>query len=236
MGVTRAVSPRAGGPPLLTVGSDAGTRDRRSRDDRTGGARRPVLVRRALAAIGAGGCAAALAGPGVASGAGVPRVDVVCAFSAQFDFSPPLSFNTTIATGRGLLSSCASPSGRYPRLKSGVVFVTKPLVATGCSPAPLTMTGPTRLLWNDGSESSFDIDISTDPRSGAFGINAVVISGTLRGARLSAVPAIVAQTGFCGFGGVRGLTLGFGVATLTTAAPVRAVRTKLDRRRLRGGR
>lgn len=190
-------------------------------------------MRRALAAIGAGCCAAALAGPGVAHGAGVPRLDLVCAFSAQYDFSPPLNFNTTTTNGRGLVSSCASPSGRYPRLKSGVVFATAPLVATGCSPAPLTMRGPgTTLLWSDGSESGFDIDISTDPMSGALGVNAVVTSGTLRGARLSAVPAIVAQNGFCLLGGVRSLTLGFGALTLTTAA--RARRDNVDRRRLRG--
>ena len=200
-------------------------------------AARRLRLWRTLAVIGAGCCVAVLAAPGVASGAGLPKVDLVCALSAQFDFSPPLSFNTTTATARGLASSCASPSGRYPRLKSGVLFFSEPLVATGCSPAPVTMRGTgSTLLWNDGSTSRYDIHVSTDPRSGAFGISAVTTSGTMRGAHVNAVPAIVAQRGFCLLGGVRSLTLGFGVMTFTNAAPARAARTKVDRRRLRGRR
>lgn len=201
------------------------------------GVTRAVTRQRALAAIGTGCCAAALAGPGVASEAGVPTIDLVCGVSAQYDFSPPLNFNTTTATGRGLLSSCASPSGRYPRLKSGVVFASAPLVATGCSPAPLTMTAAgTTLMWSDGSETRGDFDASTDPTRGALGLNGVATSGPLRGARLSAAPVIVAQRGLCLLGGVRSPTVGFGVFTATNAAPARAVRTTLDRGRLRGRR
>ena len=144
--------------------------------------------------------------------AAVPRVDLVCVASAQFNFSPPLNFNTSEATGLGLASSCTSPSGRYPRLKSAVIFGTTPLVAKGCSPAPMTIVGDgSSALWSDGSKGKIDLDVSTDPLSGALGINAKIVEGPLTGRRISFVPGVVSQRGLCLLGGVRSLTLGLGV-------------------------
>ncbi len=60
-------------------------------------------------------------------------------------------------TARGLASSCTSPSGGYPRLKSGVVFATRPLVATGCVPVPVSLTMA---------------DVITDPTIDLLGFNA----------------------------------------------------------------
>lgn len=104
-----------------------------------------------------------------ASGAG-PTVDLVCVASAQYNFSPPLNFNTTSAFASGLLSTCVSPSDNHVHLKSGVVFNSVPLIATGCFPVPVTITGgPTTLLWSDGSTSTFNVAVSTNPASGQPG-------------------------------------------------------------------
>ena len=163
--------------------------------------------------------------------AAVPRVDLVCVGSAQFNFSPPLNFNTSEATGLGLASSCKSPSGRYPQLRSAVIFGTTPLVATGCSPAPMTIVGDgSAALWSDGSKGKIDLSVSTDPTSGALGINAKIVEGPLAGSKISFVPAIVAQHGVCLLGGVRSLTLGLGVITITTSTATGRARAKSDRR------
>ncbi len=178
-----------------------------------------------------------MAVPSGAAAAGA-KVDLLCPLSVSFEFSPPLNgVSPTTARSRGLLSSCTSPSGRYPRIKSGVVFATQPLVARGCSPAPLTMTGPgSGVLWSDGSESRFDLTISTDPTSGAFGFNALLISGTMRGARAVAAPLLLAQRGLCMLGGVRSLTMGLGVVALTNAAPAARARSSRGQAGTRGRR
>lgn len=191
-----------------------------------------VRARRVLPALIAG-CGVAMAVAPSAQ-AGVPRVDLVCVGSAQFNFSPPLSFNTSEATGMGLASSCTSPSGRYPRLKSAVIFGTTPLVATGCSPAPMTIVGDgSSALWSDGSKGKIDLSVSTNPFSGALGINAKIVEGPLTGSKISLVPTIVSQRGLCLLGGVRSLTLGLGAITITTPTAKGRARTKTDRRRAR---
>jgi hypothetical protein len=178
-------------------------------------------------------CVAMLAAP--STQAGLPRVDLVCVGSAQFNFSPPLNFNTSEATGLGLASSCTSPSGRYSRLRSAVIFGTTPLVATGCSPAPMTIVGDgSSALWSDGSKGKIDLSVSTDPTSGALGVNATIVEGPLAGSKISFVPAVIAQNGLCLLGGVRSLSLGLGVITITTPTVTRRTPTKVDRRRARG--
>lgn len=196
-----------------------------------------MTARKALLAIGVASCLAALIAPSGAVAAGA-KVDLLCPLSVSFEFSPPLTgLSTSTAKSRGLLSSCASPSGRYPRIKSGVVFDTEPLVARGCSPAPLTMTGPgSGVLWSDGSESRFDLTISTDPTSGAFGFNALLVSGAMRGARAVAAPLLLTQRGLCTLGGVRSLTMGLGVVALTNAAPAARGRGSRARSGARGRR
>ena len=192
-----------------------------------------VGARRALPALMVTYCLGMLAAP--SAQAGLPRVDLVCVGSAQFNFSPPLSFNTSEATGLGLASSCTSPSGRYPRLKSAVIFGTTPLVATGCSPAPMTIVGDgSSALWSDGSKGKIDLSVSTDPSSGELGVNAKIVQGPLAGSKISFVPAIVAQNGLCWLGGVRSLSIGLGVITITTSTDNRRGRTKVDRRSARG--
>lgn len=192
-----------------------------------------IGARRALPALMASYCVGVLVAP--SARAALPRVDLVCVGSAQFNFSPPLNFNTSEATGLGLASSCTSPSGRYTRLRSAVIFATTPLVATGCSPAPMTIVGDgSSALWSDGSKGKIDLSVSTDPRSGALGINATIVEGPLAGSQISFVPVIVAQNGLCLLGGVRSLSLGLGVITITTSTADRRARTKVDRRRDRG--
>ena len=166
--------------------------------------------------------------------AGAPRVDLVCVASAQFNFSPPLNFNTSEATGLGLASSCTSPSGRYPRLKSAVIFGTTPLVARGCSPAPMTIVGDgSSALWSDGSKGKIDLDVSTNPLSGALGINAKIVEGPLTGSKISFVPGVVSQRGLCLLGGVSSLNLGLGVLTITNSTAKGRARTKVERKRAR---
>jgi hypothetical protein len=192
-----------------------------------------VGARRALPALMVSCCVGMLAAP--SAQAGLPRVDLVCVASAEFDFFPPLNFNTSEARGLGLASSCTSPSGRYPRLKSAVIFGTTPLVATGCSPAPMTIVGDgSSALWSDGSKGKVDLSVSTDPTSGALGVNATIVEGPLTGSKISLAPTIVAQNGLCLLGGVRSLTIGLGVLTITTPTANRRARTKVDRRRARG--
>jgi hypothetical protein len=161
-----------------------------------------------------------------------PSVDLLCLGSAHFDFSPPLSFSTSRATGGGLISSCASPNGRYPRIKSGVIFATEGVVATGCSPFPLTMVGyGSTATWNDGTQSTFDVRISTDPASGDLGVQTFITSGPFAGDRASFVPVILAQRGLCLLGGVRSLTLGFGELALINPDSQRGTWRKFDLRR-----
>lgn len=191
---------------------------------------------RALVGLSVCCCAVALTGPSVATGARAPTVDLTCLISGEFDFSPPLSFNTSTVTARGLASSCVSPSGRYPRLKSAVVFATKPLVATGCVPAPFSMTGAgSTMLWNDGSQSTVDVAVGTDP-TGTLGFGLSVSAGTMEGATFTAAPLILTQRGLCLLGGVRSLTLGFGVITATNADAPSRVRIKPRRESSREGR
>ena len=194
-------------------------------------ARRAIRLLQVLSAMC---CGALLAVPGAAAQGS--KADLVCVFEAEFTFSPALNSNTTNAVARGLMSSCGTPSGRYPRIKSGVLFASTPLRASGCSPAPMTINGTgSTLHWNDGTTSTFDTNVSTDPRQGDLGIAAVVTDGRFKGGRMAAIPAILAQNGLCGLGGVRSLTLGFGVATIT--APASRQRHPSARRPLRlGGR
>src|SRR5204862_245836 len=105
----------------------------------------------------------ALAGPGAAQGARTLTVDLNCFASAQFNFTPPLDFNATHASEQGLFSSCVSPNGRYPRIKSGVIFASN-VLASGCWPAPFRLSGPnSKIFWSDGSSSTFSLAVSTDP-------------------------------------------------------------------------
>ena len=179
-------------------------------------------------------CGALLLAPGAAAQG--MKADLVCLFDAEYTFSPPLNFNTTQAVARGLVSSCGTPSGRYPRIKSGVVFGSKPLRASGCSPAPMTIAGPgSSVFWNDGTTTTWDVTISTDPRrKGGLGIQADLTDGRFSGGRATAVPVILAQNGLCGLGGVRSLTLGLGVLAITAPASRQRGRAKIDRRRAVG--
>lgn len=195
-------------------------------------ARRAIRLLQVLGVMCGG---ALLVAPGAAAQGA--KVDLVCLFEAEVTFSPPLSFNTTKAVSRGLVSSCASPSGRYPRIKSGVVFASKPLRASGCAPAPLTLSGPgAEVVWNNGSHSRFDTVLSTDPTNGDLGFGARFTDGLFGGSRLSGVPVILAQNGLCLFGGVRSLTLGLGVATITTLTSRQRGRATIDRSRAHGRR
>jgi len=175
-------------------------------------------------------CWLATLGAASAAAARSPAVDLVCMGSAQLDFTPPLNFTTSVAKAAGLVSSCASPSGRYRTIKSGVLFATNPLVATGCSPAPLTIAGHgSTVFWNDGTQSTFDVAIGTDPTSDALGVNATFRAGPLAGDQASFAPAVVSQRGLCLLGGVRSLTLGFGALVWTDPGSSRRSASKAGR-------
>ena len=108
---------------------------------------RRLGVLRTFVAVVAGCCLVASAVPGVADGARTRTVDLNCFASAQFNFTPPLDFNTTHASEQGLFSSCVSPNGRYPRIKSGVIFASS-VLASGCWPAPFRLSGPnSTIVW-----------------------------------------------------------------------------------------
>ena len=161
------------------------------------------------------------------------KVDLVCLFQVELTFSPPLNFNTTDAVLRGFASSCGTPSGRFPRIKSGVVFSSKPLRASGCSPAPLTITGlGGSVFWSDGSTDTYSVNVNTDPLTGGLGFRAGYTDGKFGGGELTGAPVILAQHGLCGLGGVRSLTIGLGVAVITTPATKRRHgRASIDRAR-----
>lgn len=155
---------------------------------------------------------------GLACGAGpvsarqVQSIDLVCLISVQYNFTPALNFNTVQASGSGLLSSCASPNGRYPRLKSGTVFNTKDVIARGCWPTPMLMSGGrSKIFWNDGSASTFIVDLSSDVMAGGIRLNAFVTDGPLTGSHAAAIPTALGQHGLCGLGGVSAATATFGV-------------------------
>lgn len=152
-------------------------------------------------------CAAVAAAPAAAT-ARVPAIDLICQTSAQVNFSPPLNFNRTSASLIGLLTSCASPSGRQRRVKSGVIFGTSGVTASGCAPAPMVVRGgDSRVLWSDGTTSRFSLALSTDPLDGPFGFHSAIHSGTMSGARISGVPVLAAPRGTCLLGGVRDIAL-----------------------------
>ena len=114
------------------------------------------------------------------SRAAVPVVDLACVSSFQFDFSPPLSFNTVSSQTTAALTGCVSPNSRYPDLLSAVLFADRGhSTATGCSPVPVTVVGVGSILWNDDTSSVFDFHVSTNPLSDAFGFTADIRSGTL---------------------------------------------------------
>lgn len=109
------------------------------------------------------------------------------------------------------------------------MFATKPLVATGCVPAPFSMTGPgTTLVWSDGSTSTNDVAVGTDP-FGTLGLGFSVSAGTMKGATFAAAPLIVTQRGLCLLGGVRSMTLGLAAITATGAEA--SLRAKAEHRR-----
>ena len=171
-------------------------------------------------------------GSGATARAAVPVVDLACVSSFQFDFSPPLSFNTVSSQTTAALTSCVSPNSRYPDLLSAVLFADRGhSTATGCSPLPVTVVGVGSILWNDDTSSVFDFHVSTNPLSDAFGFTADIRSGTLAGDRITALPAVVSQDGFCLLGGVNSLSVNLGSDIFTHKAPVRRSRGRVQRAR-----
>jgi hypothetical protein len=156
-------------------------------------------------------CVGLACGASTASARQVQSIDLVCLISVQYNFTPALNFNTVKASGLGLLSSCGSPNGRYPRLKSGTVFNTNDVIASGCWPLPLRMSGgQSKIYWNDGTSSTFTVDLSSDPLAGGIRLNAFVTEGPLTGSHAAAIPTVVGQHGLCGLGGVRSASATFG--------------------------
>ena len=155
------------------------------------------------------GCSAGvLVAPSVTTGAQVRVIDLTCVGSAQFNFSPPLKSARTDVSFMGLVSSCLSPNGSHPQLKSGVVFGTKGTSASGCSPLPLRINGGgNTITWNDGSTSKFSLAVNTNPLGPGFGFAGSLTGGTLNGARVTGAPLLVAQRGLCMLSGVRSLSL-----------------------------
>jgi len=141
---------------------------------------------------------APVAVPGQAVAKQVQSIDLICLISVEYNFTPALNNNTVTASGLGLLSDCTSPNGHFPALKSGTVFNTNDVIAHGCWPAPLTMTGgQSKILWNDGTDSTFTVTLSTDPTLGVLRLNAFVTDGRLKGAHAAAIPVAVGQRGLC---------------------------------------
>jgi hypothetical protein len=135
-------------------------------------------------------------------------LDLTCVGSTQFNFTPPLRSASTDVSFMGLVSSCLSPNGRYGRLKSGVVFGTKGTTASGCSPAPLRISGGgNNIIWNDGSTTTFSLSVNTTPLGAGFGFAGSLTDGILSGASVTGVPLLVAQRGLCSLSGVRSLSL-----------------------------
>jgi hypothetical protein len=194
--------------------------------------RRPSSLIALVGALGAGAIGL-VSPPRATAAAKPPAVDLVCLFSAQLNFTPALNFNTTSASLIGLLSSCVSPNGSQPRLKSAVIFNTSDTIARGCAPAPLTVTSDSNTgLWNDGTKSIFDLDISTDPTNGKLGFNARVTSGSLSGTSVVSAPVLLFPHGLCLFGGERSLNLSFGALAFThTSALGTPVAAKKARQR-----
>jgi len=143
-------------------------------------------------------------------------VDLACLASFQFDFSPKLDNNTVSSQTTAALTGCLSPNGLHNDLLSAVLFADRGhSVATGCSPLPIAIDGVGSILWNDDSSSVFTFRVNTNPLAQAFGLEANITSGTLAGGRITALPAVVAQDGLCGLGGVRSLSVSFGTDIVT---------------------
>lgn len=153
---------------------------------------------------------------GTANAALLPAVDLVCAASGQFSFSPPLNNNVVSDDVTGLFSSCLSPDRRAPQLRSGVLFGTNGH-ARGCFPLGLSQGGTGTFFWSDGTTTSFTLEIGTNLSRPPIGFDAILNRGTLAGDVLTGVPLAIDQEGLCGFGGVRSYSFPLGLVVITRA-------------------
>ena len=162
----------------------------------------------------AGACIAALGGLCGPASANAQTVDLTCAIkTALFSFAPPLDAGSTAATVAATLTGCVSPNRSHAALHSATIPRSS-AIATGCPPLPMTIRGEAVLFWNDGSSSTLTFDVSTNPASGPLGLSASVTAGRMIGARATAAPVLVTQSGLCGLGGVRSFGLVGGVVHL----------------------
>ena len=153
--------------------------------------------------------------PCAGAAAQVPAVDITCVATGQFTFSPPLNFNTTSVSVAGAFSNCFSPSGSQPQLSSAVLSFGG--IASGCWPFPATMggTGGT-FTWNDGSVSTFDWTVSTDPFGAPLGLSATITSGPMTGDSGVGVPVLLSQNGLCLLGGVHSFGINLAAVVFTS--------------------
>ncbi|WP_020668496.1 hypothetical protein [Amycolatopsis nigrescens] len=142
-------------------------------------------------------------------------VDLVCTTTFQFNFTPPLDFNTVDADTVATIASCNSPNGSQPQLQSAQVNGTPGAKADGCAPAPLHLGGEATFEWNTGRTSEITFVVSTDPTSGDLGLSASIDSGVMAGDTITATPVIVTQDGLCGAGGVQSFTANTAALTFT---------------------
>ncbi|WP_158889098.1 hypothetical protein [Amycolatopsis anabasis] len=177
--------------------------------------RRVGFPARAIAMVGALPLAAAGLFAAPAPVADAQDVDLVCVTTFQFNFAPPLDFNTVGADTVATIASCRSPNGSQPQLKSAQVNGTPGALAEGCAPAPLHVGGEATFEWNTGRTSTIEFVVSTDPASGDLGLSASIDSGVMAGDTITAVPVIVTQDGLCGSGGVRSFTANTAALTFT---------------------
>ncbi len=153
--------------------------------------------------------------PCATAAAQVPSIDLACLAAGQFNFSPPLNFNTTSVSVNAVFSTCLSPNGSQPQLSNAVV--TFGGTASGCWPVPATMSGTGgTFAWNDGSTSTFDWSVSTDPTGAPLGLNATITSGPMAGGSVVAAPVLLAQNGLCLLGGVRSMSISLAGLVITS--------------------
>ncbi len=173
---------------------------------------------KSFGAILAATCIAPLGGLCAPANAQGLTVELTCVIStALFSFSPPLDSGSSAATVAAKLTGCRSPNGSHSLLHSSTVSESS-ATATGCAPLPMTIRGEAVLLWNDGSTSTLAFDVSTNPASGPLGLSASLNAGRMVGARATAAPLLVTQSGLCGLGGVRSFGLVGGVVTFTRSS------------------
>jgi hypothetical protein len=123
--------------------------------------------------------------------------DLVCPASFQANFTPALSATSTHAAVSVQVFDigCASASGAYAQLRSGVWEASGTAAAAeGANPCglQLSLVASGRIVWSPtGEQSAFDLVINLDAGAGDPAASVVITAGVLAGDTVTGVGPLV---------------------------------------------